>query len=568
MTRVRFSISAMWVLASAFLCVSCNSALVRKAELMAWSQPPWLPSTRATLFARPALEPPPSIAAVGPAAKDPAMDLLHRAARQPAFAVITAPDPKSRELLDEFRAQELESWKDTPAKVTQQSEPLLIEDLLRLNIPENSRLAPELQKLLLATRSDLPLTLNEYVLRYVNYFLGRGRNTLRESLRRAGSYRPMISRILAEEGVPQDLIYLVQAESGFRPQARSQKKATGMWQFVAWRGREYGLNQNRHVDERLDPEKATHAAARHLADLYAQFGNWYLAMAAYNCGPGGVQRAVERTGYADYWELVRRGVLPRETSNYVPVILAMALLGKNAEAFHLDDIVPESPIDYDTVQTNTRIGIGLIADATNTSVERIKQLNPALLGPATPDGPYSLRIPKNTAERFLQEIAKIPEARRQSWRRHQVQRGETLAQIAARYKVKPQEIATVNDLGSNGLKAGERITIPVPLRPESPRTAVAHAGRAARSGSRGAHLVHYRVRSGETLAAIARRYRVSVAELQRWNDLKGTRVHRGQVLTIHMASAAANHASRAKTASVAGGPRASGRVANTILAQR
>ena len=429
---------------------------------------------------------------------------------------------QSANLLEEFRSQELESLKQTGAAASQQSEPLLLEDLLRLNLSEDSKVSPDLQRLLLATRSELPLTLNEQVSRYVNYFLRRGRGTLRASLRRAGAYQPMISRTLAENGLPQELIYLVQAESGFRPTARSSKRATGMWQFVSWRGKEYGLNQNRQVDERLDPERATQAAARHLADLYAQFGDWYLAMAAYNCGPGCVQRAVERTGHADYWEFVRRKALPRETSNYVPVILAMTLLAKNPDVFDIDDVVPESPIDYDTVQTQSRISVNLIADATGSTPAQIKRLNPALLGQATPDGPYSLRIPRDTTGQFHREIGAVPSLRRLSWRRHLVLEGETLAQIALRYKSSAAEVASVNRLGASQPPAGTRITVPASMRPEPARPA---APRGVPGGV-------YQVRSGDTLADISKRYGVSVEQLQQWNGLRTTRLVIGQRLRL------------------------------------
>ena len=523
------SLGFLTLLAGVALTASCDAEAVRRSRLMAL-RPVWTPSPAATALAPPArraLEPEsPALAPTSPQ-RDPLVDLISQVEQRQAL--LKAQRDWNR-LMDEYRARELESLQQTPEIVSRQSEPLLFEDLLRLNIQEDTRVSPDLQRLLLATRSDLPLTVNDQVLRYVNYFLGRGRTTLRESLRRAGSYRPMISRILAEEGVPQDLIYLVQAESGFRPQARSNKKATGMWQFVAGRGREYGLNQNRHVDERLDPEKATRAAARHLADLHAQFGSWYLAMAAYNCGPGGVQRAVERSGFADYWELSRRGVLPRETSNYVPIILAMALLAKNGTAFHLSDIVPENPIDYDTIETHSRIGLGLVADATGATVEQVRRLNPALLGQATPEGLYSLRIPKNTATQFENEIAAVPEMRRQSWRRHEVRETDTLEKLATLYKVKPSEIIQVNHFGDDGIKPGERITIPVPYRPEVIRASMSTGTAATRN-------LHYRVRPGDSLAAIARRHRVTVAQLRQWNGIQGNKVEAGQVLSIRVASA-------------------------------
>ena len=470
------------------------------------------------------LEPPPILSLNNLPAEDPSLALVYQSPQAPElFSPRREPRRNPNNLLEELHARELESWKQ-PA-LPQQAEPLLLEELLLLNLDEDSKIPAHLRKLVLTTDSDLPLVLNEQVMRYVNYFLKRGRNTLRESLRRAGAYRPMISRILAEQGIPQEMIYLVQAESGFRATARSPKRATGMWQFVAWRGKEYGLNQNRLVDERLDPEKATQAAARHLSDLYAQFGNWYLAMAAYNCGPGCVQRAVERTGYADYWEFVSRGALPRETANYVPVILAMTLLAKNPDAFGLDDVSPEPAIHYDTITTRSRIAIPLVADLTGATPARIKQLNPALLGPATPDAAYSLRIPKGTAERFEQEVGLIPESRRASWRRHEVRGQETLTQIALRYKVRPEEIVAVNQLEGRELASGQRLTIPVAYRPDPVRRFPAGLGERA-GGPR------YAVKQGDTLGAIAKRQGVTVAQLQAWNGLRSTRLAIGQVLSV------------------------------------
>ncbi|MBI3665606.1 MAG: transglycosylase SLT domain-containing protein [Acidobacteria bacterium] len=530
MAKVQPKLREAFLLGGLTLLVSCsahNAYLARHSNIAGFAASPWLPAPAPAPRAALLSDPPPAIDFTSTSANNPTLPILEKT--QPRY-----PDRRKNEsllkresdkLLEELRVQELGSWNQAPSRISQQSEPLLLEELLKLNLEgEDSGVPADLSRLLAATRSDLPLALNDRVLRYVNYFLGRGRNTLRASLIRAGKYRPMISKILEEQGLPQELVYLVQAESGFRPKARSPKKATGMWQFVAYRGREYGLNQDRHVDERLDPEKATRAAAHHLADLYRQFGHWHLAMAAYNCGPGGVQRAVERTGYADFWELAGRGVLPQETTNFVPVILAMTLLGKNAEAFHLDDIVPEEPIDYDTVQTNSRIGLPLIADAAGSAVERIKQLNPALLRSSTPAGPYSLRIPKDTAEQFEREIAAVPEIHRQSWRRHQMRENETLTRIAALYKVRPRDIATVNHLGSADPRPGDRLNIPVPLRPEPVQTAAAGVGRRTQA-------IH-KVQPGETLGGVARRYRVTVAQLQVWNHLEGDHLQVGHVLSI------------------------------------
>ncbi len=503
--------------AAVLLLASCATTTSQTHTAIRQFAPPAPPPEPPRLL----LDTPPLLAANHLPVLDPALALVYPTplARE-SYTLRRLGRQNPARLMAEFQAQEWDSWKQTLASAPQQTEELMLEEVLQLTIPEGSAIPRELFKVLLMTESDLPLMLNEQVLRYVNYFLGRGQRTLRESLRRAGAYQPMISRVLAEEGVPQELIYLVQAESGFRAKARSPKAATGMWQFVSFRGKQYGLNQTRHVDERLDPEKATRAAARHLADLYASLGDWYLAMAAYNCGPLCAQRAVERTGYADYWELVKRGALPRETSNYVPAILAMALLGKNAETFGLDDIVPEQPIRYDSVPTYARINLDLVADVTGSTLARLKELNPALLGTATPDSPYTLRLPRGTGSQFEEEIGKVPEAGRASWRRHLVREGETVAQIAARYRVRPQDLTAVNQIGAEGPAAGERLNVPVPLRLPKPEPVLRAGG------------MHYTVRPGDTLATIARRQRVTVAQLQHWNQMTGTKLRAGQSLHV------------------------------------
>ena len=207
--------------------------------------------------------------------------------------------------------------------------------------------------------------MNDTVLGYINYFNGRGHRTIEAGLQRAGKYQAMVSRILAEEGVPQELIHLAQAESGFLPRAVSRAAAEGMWQFVKFRGNQYGLMQTPYSDERLDPEKATRAAAHHLHDLYNEFGDWYLAIAAYNCGPGAIEKAVERTGYADFWELRARGALPNETTNYVPIILAMTIMAKNAPEYGLDHITPGCAHRVRHDHNRSPTNLALISDLTD-----------------------------------------------------------------------------------------------------------------------------------------------------------------------------------------------------------
>jgi membrane-bound lytic murein transglycosylase D len=282
-------------------------------------------------------------------------------------------------------------------------------------------------------------------------------------LERAGRYRPMIRRVLQEEGVPQELIYLAQAESGFFPRAISYKAAAGMWQFVAWRGQQYGLMRTAYTDDRLDPEKATRASARHLHDLYNMFGDWYLAMAAYNCGPNAVARAVERTGYADFWELRSRHVLPEQTTNYVPIILAMTIMTKNAAEYGLEAVVPDQPLEYDTIEADAPTHLGLVADLTDAPMPELLDLNPALLRGVVPAG-YVLHVPKGTGASLSASLQMIPGERRASWRMHRVSSGETLAAIGKRYGMPAGSIAAANGLKQDSPAAGDRLLIPAAYR--------------------------------------------------------------------------------------------------------
>ena len=254
-----------------------------------------------------------------------------------------------------------------------------LEDILTMTFPVDPRLKDRVKEQVAATVSQLPLAVNDTVLGYINYFSGRGHKTIVAATERSGRYRAMIQRVLDEEGVPQELIHLAQAESGFIPRAVSRAAAGGMWQFLKWRGNEYGLNQTPYTDDRMDPEKATRAAARHLHDLYNEFGDWYLAIAAYNCGPITVEKAVERTGYADFWELRSRGVLPAETTNYVPIILAMTIMEKNAAEYGLDHLQYDPPLQFDTVELSAPTSLALVADITDTTPAELASLNPAVL---------------------------------------------------------------------------------------------------------------------------------------------------------------------------------------------
>jgi membrane-bound lytic murein transglycosylase D len=339
-----------------------------------------------------------------------------------------------------------------------------LEDILEMTFPTDPKLKLAVREQLMATVSQLPLVENDQVLGYIRYFSSpRGHVTLTAGLRRAGRYRPLIQRILDEEGLPPELIHLAQAESGFLPRAVSHKAAGGIWQFIRERGRQYGLTQNSSIDERFDPEKATRAAARHLRDLYREFGDWYLAIAAYNCGPGAVAKAVERSGYADFWELRARRLLPLETTNYVPIILAMTIMTKNAAAYGLTDITPEDPLEYDTIEVTAPTSLALIGDLTDTPVSELAALNPAVLRKVAPEG-YLLRVPKGAGSALVASLQLIPAERRSSWRIHRVETGETLAAIGKRYGTLAKSIADANEMETGELEPGERLLIPAAQR--------------------------------------------------------------------------------------------------------
>jgi membrane-bound lytic murein transglycosylase D len=334
-----------------------------------------------------------------------------------------------------------------------------LDDIVTMTFTVDPKIKGKVQSEVKSTASALPLVVNDTVLSYINYFATRGHRTIEAGLERAGKYQAMISKVLAEEGIPQELIHLAQAESGFLPRAVSRAAAEGLWQFVKFRGNEYGLKQTAYSDERLDPEKATRAAARHLHDLYKEFGDWYLAIAAYNCGPGNVEKAVERSGYADFWELRARHLLPAETTNYVPIILAMTIMSKNATAYGLDQVAPDAPLEYDTIVTTSPTNLALIGDLSDAPVSELVQLNPALLRGVAP-GNFEIHVPKGLGTQVIAGLELVPTELRGASRMHHVEAGESLASIARTYNTTATQIANANNLNGSDLAEGDRLVVP------------------------------------------------------------------------------------------------------------
>ena len=408
----------------------------------------------------------------------------------------------------------------------QKSEPAPIDEANEVTFPVDPNVKAQAEAEIKATRSDLPLMLTDPVVSFLNYFSKNGKGTLERGLIRAGRYEPMIRRVLREEGVPQDLIYLAQAESGFHELALSRAGARGMWQFINSRANGYGLARNWWVDERLDPEKSTRAAARHLHDLYNQFGDWYLAMAAYNSGPGNVQQAVRRTGYADFWELYNRNVLPKETKNYVPIIVAVAIMAKNRAQYGLDGIVPAPPVVSDTVKIDYPVDLRLVAECVDVPVSELQDLNPSLLRTTTPkDAVFELHLPPGSKDRFQTAIAAIPDDMRVWWRYHRVGPGETLASLAHIYKTPVANIVEANGLSGDDVQPDAKLIIPI-------SEGKVIAGETGDLYSK--HAFRYRTRRGDTVASVAQNFGVPADKVRYWNHLHGNTLHAGRTVRIYL----------------------------------
>jgi membrane-bound lytic murein transglycosylase D len=429
-------------------------------------------------------------------------------------------DPRLSDLFDQIgetlHSYERSAQQDAAEEEEDTGTPAPIDALADMTLPPGDpRLAAQAEKELMRVPHDLPLTVNDSVLQYLSYFTTtRGRATVEHGLDRSGRYNDMIRRVLKEEGVPQDLMYLAQAESAFQPTAVSRAGARGLWQFMPFRGEEYDLDRTYYVDERSDPEKATRAAARHMRDLYDMFGDWYLVMAAYNSGPMNVVKAVERTGYADFWELQKRHALPKQTQNYVPIIIALALVAKDPSLYGVQ-VEPEKPAPVDVIHPAHAIDLRLVADATGADLDDLRELNPEMLRSVTPNDPnFELRLPAGYGEKLLNVINQVPADKWTSWRLHTVEQGETLSDIARRYRVTVPAIESANHLEAHAVvPAGFMLN--VPAAPPAVR------------------LVHYRVVRGDTLEGIAERFDVSVSQLKRWNNIHGASVPRGSRLKIY-----------------------------------
>lgn len=435
---------------------------------------------------------------------------------------------------------------------------------------------------------DIPIDINEDVIRWMNYFTGKGRKYYTRWMGRSSTYRPMMYEKLRAAGLPEDLVYLSMVESGYSTSAYSSAAAAGLWQFIASTGKMYDLRIDSWVDERRDPEASTDAAVHLLSDLYKQFGDWRLVWAAYNGGPGRVTRGQARHGTKDFWKLVEKNAFASETDNYVPKIMAAAIIGKHPERYGFTGIDYQPALDRDTIRIKEGMyGLDVLAEAAGMSVEDLRNLNPHIRQMAIPPEGTFIHVPNGKGERFAANVAAIPPEKRLTFREHKVGRGETLGTIAKKYNVSVSDLQAANHIKNpNLISVGQKLVIPgagAPARAlaastapspdprveekssaektSTAKTSTAKTSTPSKSASSKAlvssagsgsappktTLSWHTIQRGETLSSIASKNGVSSSDLMRWNGISNANhIQAGQKLKVYTpASAWTTHTVRA-----------------------
>lgn len=434
------------------------------------------------------------------------------------------------EVLDRVQAAQRESMTDSLRSFAADASPpatdetAAFDDIASLELFEievDPKLRNRLSDDILQEKLDLPVVINDAVLRALDYFQGKGRHVMETGLKRYGRYRELFERVFRDNGLPQDLQFLVQVESLFNPRAYSRAHARGMWQFTAGTARLYGLRVDWWVDQRSSVEEATEAAAHYLKDLYDRYGDWYLVLAAYNSGPGRVDRILKRHGSIDFWEIARKRYVPRETRNFVPTVLASIIIFNNPEGFGFS-VGADDAWQPDRIAVDEQVALSTVAELIDVPLEQLNDLNPELLRGITPfemKG-YPLKVPRGKAADAAKELAELPPEKRVRMSHHRVRKGETLGQIADRYGASLRAIAQVNRIRNvHRIRQGQDLMIPL-AGWSSGKQPLPAAGR---------HIVS----RGETLAGIARRYGVKLMQLLNWNGLSlSSIIYPGQAILL------------------------------------
>lgn len=411
---------------------------------------------------------------------------------------------------------------ESDPEITQQKEDLRLLISKRILEIYASRTHPQMGR-----SREIPLAMNQYVAREIKRFQTTERNFFIESYTLSGRYRPHIVEQMRKSGIPEDLSWLPFIESGFKTKALSKARALGLWQFIASTAYRYDLRRDRWVDERMDPERSTQAAITYLKVLHGLFGDWTTVLAAYNCGEGNVLRVIrqQHVNYLDdFWDLYPR--LPLETARYVPRFLAALHIIKEPEKYGFADLQLDEPLISEQVQVNKQMRLKDIARALNVPGKTLEKLNPSLRYKATPNYPFTLNLPPNTSTIFLASLEQIPKWKppKRAYVVHRVRFGETLSEIALKYRVPVRRIVRANRLRSaSRIRARQRLKIP--LRGQF---IVARSNPTSGSGS----TVHYRVKRGDSLWLIAQRFNTTVAKIKDLNDIQSDLLHTGQIIFV------------------------------------
>lgn len=409
--------------------------------------------------------------------------------------------------------------------------------LKQLGVSKEGSLAP-LPDGLNLSQYDFPVTINKQVLFYLDLFQGKQRKSFTIWLARSTQYIPSIQQEFKKAGLPRDLAYLAMIESGFNPSAYSPADASGLWQFIEGTGRNHGLKIDSWVDERREPDKATKAAIRYLTRLYTEFGDWYLAVAAYNAGEKRIETAIKNYNTENFWEIADSEGIYLETKRYVPKLIAAILIARNPEKFGFTDIKYQTPQQYEIIDVQGGVDLEAIAVTGNTSVKRLRALNNELQKNQTPPKykNYTLRIPVGTKELVASNLDKLHPITTTTYTTHTVKNGETLTTISNLYNISKTTLLKANNLRTAELKKGSHVQIPTTAtkyvllkkgeRPED---------RLAKASNGNKQTVQHQIKSGDTLDKIAKQYQVPVKSIMQWNKITDLRkVKNAQKIAIHL----------------------------------